>query len=131
MKLFLTIEEVHPERDYTAICYTVKDCDSGEVIWRTADKTKAELLVSNFNAASGIAVLETEITHQHEAYDRLNARYKRAVSALKEIGTCGTCADCGLCGERKCPDSTYVATARAALREIGLKIPTAEEGKSK
>lgn len=131
MNLYVSIEEVNPETDYTAVCFAVKDADSGEIIWRTADRLKAIELVKNFKIGKDGDLLKAKLEHQRAAYDRLKARYKRAASALKDFATCGTCADCGLCGKRTCHDSTYVDTARAVLREIGLKIPLTEEGKYK
>lgn len=131
MNLYVSIKQVNPETDYTAVCFEVKDADSGEIIWRTADRAKAEELVGNFNSGKDSGVLKAKLEHQRAAHDRLKARYKRAVSALKDFATCGTCADCGLCGKRTCPDSTYVDTSRAVLSEIGLKIPLTEEGKYK
>lgn len=126
MKLRLEFEKVLPEYNYTAICYKVTD-DCGEVIYRTANRARAEELVNTFNgshdAANRAASALNRIRRLEEASERAKARQRKLVEALRDIATCPASAVCGNCPNwATCKVSRYVSSARTTLAEMGLKV---------
>lgn len=126
MRLSLFIERVSPEADYTAICYKVTD-DLGEVIYRTANRARADELVSTFNgshdAANRAASASNRIRRLEEAAERAKARQRKLVEALRDVAKCPVSSVCGKCPNwATCKVSCYVSSARTTLAEMGLKV---------
>lgn len=126
MRLRLLIERVSPEDEYTAICYKVTD-DCGEVIYRTANRARAEELVNTFNgsrdAANRAASALNRIGRLEKASKRAKARQRKLVEALRDVATCPASAVCGNCPNwETCKVSRYVSSARTTLSGMGLKV---------
>lgn len=110
MKLKLDIEKVQPEHDYTAVCYTVRDAESGEAIWRTANRTKAEQLCIQANCTDAATeIWRNKAGHLQENYQRQKKRLAAAVLALRKIANSYAAADFGR------------SVALGCLADIGLR----------
>lgn len=128
--LRMDVEQVIPEHDYTAICYTVVDVSHGtkhgEVIFRTADRLYAEALVEQVNKckefASDSEELRANLLREAGLHKRTKERYKVVVEGLKAIAVCGVAEDCAICPNRKtCSSETIVSIARHTLIKVGMK----------
>lgn len=113
MTLELNIETVQPDHDYTAVCYTVRDEESGEAIWRTANRTKAEELVQAVNSSQleklKAESLRNQLAHLQANYQRQKERLAAAVLALRKIANSHAAADFGR------------GVALGCLADIGLR----------